>query len=356
MASKINYNAFGSFVEHDTTELEFFKVTNDIREYSKEKVIEIAVRYFREYGFPHYTVTELEKHEHMSALRKFDHNSILIDGNAIEQTMHGLRLAWSYFPHFWDVKCGSAKMSPMEIFHDDEQFAITMGKCYDWCHKHNDFKMTINRIRQSLKIYNGAQAVSNFRPTAAKLIYETHGGDGVVRDMSCGWGGRLIGALASSNVKRYIGTEPSTKTFEGLLQIRDDFSYIDKEIELYKLGSEEFRPERDSLDLCFTSPPYFDTEKYSDEETQSYKKFPTLDGWIDGFMRKTIDNCRYGLKHNGRLIINIADTSTGKGIAEDTVKLAVEMGFERDDDWNLILSSIAGKSKKYEPIFIFRKR
>ena len=81
---------------------------------------------------------------------------------------------------------------------------------------------------------------------------------------------------------------------------------------MYKLGSEEFRPERESLDLCFTSPPYFDTEKYSDEETQSYKKFPTLDGWIDGFMRKTIDNCRYGLKPNGRLIINIDDTSTGK--------------------------------------------
>jgi len=45
---KINYDAFGSFVEHETTDLEFFKVTNDIREYSKEKVVDIAVRYFRE--------------------------------------------------------------------------------------------------------------------------------------------------------------------------------------------------------------------------------------------------------------------------------------------------------------------
>ena len=33
--------------------------------------------------------------------------------------------------------------------------------------------------------------------------------------MSCGWGGRLLGFL-SKNTKHYIGTEPSTKTFDGL--------------------------------------------------------------------------------------------------------------------------------------------
>ena len=44
--------------------------------------------------------------------------------------------------------------------------------------------------------------------------------------MSCGWGGRLLGALSSSNVKKYIGTEPSTETFKGLKQIQKDFNYI----------------------------------------------------------------------------------------------------------------------------------
>ena len=71
----------------------------------------------------------------------------------------------------------------------------------------------MNRIRQSLKIYNGISSVSNFRPTAAKYIYDTYGGDGVTWDMSCGWGGRLLGALSSNSIKKYIGTEPSSKTF-----------------------------------------------------------------------------------------------------------------------------------------------
>ena len=52
-----------------------------------------------------------------------------------------------------------------------------------------------------------------------KLIYEKFGGDGVVWDMSCGWGGRLLGFL-SKNTKHYIGTEPSTKTFDGLKKMQ----------------------------------------------------------------------------------------------------------------------------------------
>ena len=55
--------------------------------------------------------------------------------------------------------------------------------------------------------YSGTQSVSNFRPTVfTKLIYEKFGGD-VVWDMSCGWGGRLLGFLSTSNTKQYIGTD-----------------------------------------------------------------------------------------------------------------------------------------------------
>ena len=87
-----------------------------------------------------------------------------------------------------------------------------------------------------------------------------------------------------------------------------DFSYFEKQVDIYKLGSEEYKPKKKSLDLCFTSPPYFDTEKYSDEDTQSYKKFPTEDGWVNGFLKKTIQNCYDGLKDNKYMLMNIALT------------------------------------------------
>ena len=235
-------------------------------------------------------------------------------------------MAWTYFPHFWEVQCGNATRTPMETFLDDDKFKSVIKKCWNWCLNYTEGVNSVfheNRLRQSLKIYTGTQAVSNFRPTAAKLIYEKFGGD-VIWDMSCGWGGRLIGFLASSRPK-YIGTEPSSKTFEGLKKIKKDFNYLTKSVELHKLGSEVFEPEKESLDLCFTSPPYFDTEKYSDEETQSFKKYPTKDEWINGFLRKTIENCFYGLKGNKYMLINIANTPKYKFIEEETVRISKEL-------------------------------
>ena len=166
---------------------------------------------------------------------------------------------------------------------------------------------------------------------------------------------RLLGALSSNRIKKYIGTEPSSQTFKGLLNIKNDFKYLYKEIELHKAGSETFIPERNSLDLCFTSPPYFDTEKYSDEPTQSYLKYPTEDGWISGFLYDTIYNCYHGLKYGGYMLMNIANTTTGKNIENATMKISKELGFKYEKTLKLTLSSIAGKRQKYEPIFVFKK-
>ena len=345
---------------YDKDDLEFERVVNNIRNIDIEYGIEIIFNYYRKHGFPHYTIREDEKHVHMRKLQRFNVDSIFIN-NEIVQTMHCLRLAWTYFPHFWEVKCGGAKQSPMDIYNDDDKFKSTIRKCWNWNLKHfkgeeelEKNKFHENRLRQSLKIYTGTQSVSNFRPTAAKLIYEKFGGDGVVWDMSSGWGGRLLGFLAASNTKHYIGTEPSTRTYEGLMKIREEFSYINKKVDIYKQGSED-SVFGESLDLCFTSPPYFDTEKYSDEPTQSYIKFPTEDKWMNIFMRKTMENCYYGLKKNGYMLINIANTSKHKFIEKGTVKVAEETGFIHDDTLQLTLSSVMGAGYKYEPIFVFKK-
>jgi len=173
--------------------------------------------------------------------------------------------------------------------------------------------------------------------------------------MSCGWGGRLIGFLSAKNTKHYIGTEPSTKTYDGLLKIKKDFSYLRKKVDIYNQGSETFRPESDSLDLCFTSPPYFDTEKYADEETQSYIKFPTLDSWLNGFLKQTIENCYNGLKNNCYMLINIANTPKYKEIEDKTIELSKSIGFVQEETIQLTLSSVMGAGVKYEPVFVFKK-
>lgn len=350
----INYSTFNKFVESDKLELQYEEISQDMD--SVENVgdaLEIIFQYHRKRGFPHYNVPYNKRLDEIKALYHFNEQSIFKD-KKIDQTMHGLSLAWTYFPHWVDVVCGGSKMSPIEYWNNDDKLKEIIRKTWNWQVKHGNGKFTLNRLRQNLKIYGGNQSVSNFRPTAAKYIYNTYGNKGVVWDMSCGWGGRMVGFF-TSNCKTYIGTEPSTKTFDGLIELNKDLNIFDKEIQLHKLGSEVFRPEKESLDLCFTSPPYFDTEKYSDEETQSYKKYPSEQLWIDGFLTDTIKNCYWGLKEGGRMLINIANTPKYKNIEDETIHVSTENGFIHDDTIYLVLSSVSGKGIKLEPIFVFTK-
>jgi DNA modification methylase len=61
------------------------------------------------------------------------------------------------------------------------------------------------------------------------------------------------------------------------------------------------------FDTIFTSPPYFNTEKYSLHDTQSYLRYKKIDDWNTNFLHKTIDKLIPTLKVGGILAVNIAD-------------------------------------------------
>ena len=243
--------------------------------------------------FPYYPTDDVWRREEFSKFIQYQGN--LWDNKIIKQTMHGLALSWSYMPHAFDVKCGNMN-TPLQTFNNDkEKIKKKMEQL-----GHVD---SPSGLRKALKVMSGSQGVSNFRPTAAQAIYERFMPEGgITWDMSGGYGGRLLGAIKTHI--NYIATEPAKETFDGLTQIAKDWGNqsnlfgIEQRLEIIQSGSEDYVPEEDSLDLCFTSPPYFDTEKYSNEDTQSYKKFPKKVDWLEGFLRKTIQNCAYGLKKN----------------------------------------------------------
>jgi DNA modification methylase len=81
---------------------------------------------------------------------------------------------------------------------------------------------------------------------------------------------------------------------------------------LYQYGSEEIGKHiSKEVDLVFTSPPYFNREAYSNDNTQSYKKFSNYDSWRDGFLRPTLETCVKWLKKDRYLLWNIADIQIG---------------------------------------------
>jgi hypothetical protein len=336
-----------------------FNITDNIFCIKHKEDISAEVKalfsYWREVGFPNYSRDEYDDYNEFKKLLQFDESTIL-DGNDLIQTMLGCGYLWTFFPHWVDVTYGNGSKSLMECWNDDEKLMSLIEKTYRWHQKHGGEEFTVNRLRQNAKVYCSSQSVSNFRPTVAKYIYNTYGKSGTVWDMSGGYGGRLFGFIAS-NCKRYIATDPCYNTHIGLTNLRDAHkgNTIGKSIELHLCGSEEFTPDYKSLDLCFTSPPYFNTEMYSQESSQSYKKFPTQDKWLDGFLRGTIKNCNFGLKDDGVLILNVANVKSLPTLENDTVRIATEEGFTLVDTKYLVLSSISGNGVKREPVFIFTK-
>ena len=313
-----------------------------------EVLTDALFNYYRRSGYPHYCYDLDEKVEEINKIKRYDYRQVR-DNGIVRQTMHGLGLAWSYFPHALDVKVGKM-LTPLDVFNDDELLRKALRRRL----KRGTY-VSHSGIRKGIRTYSGVQSVSNFRPTAAAAIYHTFAPqDAVVWDPSCGYGGRMIGAIVADNIKKYIGTDPCAPTMNGLKQMSSDISGVtNTEVELHQLGSEDFVC-NEQVDLCFTSPPYFDTEKYSDEDTQSWVKFQSTNEWNDGFMRQTIKNCKESLKPDGWMVLNVADVSSHPSLVSDVIQIAKEESFSHTTTLQLALSSITKGGYKYEPVLVFK--
>lgn len=310
-------------------------------------------------GFPHYDLSPLERFQDFSTFQRYDRSGLISDG-VVGQTLHALGLAWHYFPHHWEVRVGKMKTA-WDVWNSDELLIKAIKSRIKWGGFITDDDgvpdLSAASMRKALRTYSGVQRVSNFRPSAAAAIYDLYCPvGGTVWDMSSGYGGRLLGAIASRKVHHYIGTDPASQTMVGLRSLASDFAHLTQtSVTLHQQGSEDFLPDTGSLDLCFTSPPYFNTEEYSYELGQSSVRHDTVDAWNEGFLRVTIRNCRQGLRRDGLMILNVADVKTHKTLVEDTLRIASEEGFSLTETLQLALSSISKGGHKYEPVMVFTR-
>ena len=214
---------------------------------------------------------------------------------------------------------------------------------------------------RSMFAFVGAGYCSNFRPATAKTIYELYGKDNCkVLDTSSGFGGRLLGFFTAKNTSEYVGIDPNTadscNKFIEFMQMRFG---INKKAYVNKIGSEDFTIEsypqyENYFDISLTSPPYFDTEKYSDSDTQSYKKFNTYDAWVDGFYRNTIYNSCNALKLDGTFAINIFEKVDN--IKEYTEEFLNDCGFYIIKEDKYLLRVMSGTQKGEDGEFYTRKK
>lgn len=161
---------------------------------------------------------------------------------------------------------------------------------------------------------------SQFKPSIAKSFYDKFRSKNIL-DFSMGWGDRLAGFYASNTGQYYVGIDPNTMNHPNYQKQVEFYEKhrtmleVKKDTEFHQFPAEDFDYSKytDFFDTVFTSPPYFDIERYSDDDTQSWKRYKTIDRWNKEFLHTTLQRIIPTVIDGGIIAINISDVySWGK--------------------------------------------
>lgn len=291
---------------------------------------------------------------------------VAFDGEVLNLKFNqGQSLCRFLMPNLHSVKVkGSNNNDMLSRFYDDHK----LKRAIDFSLRFKK-SVTPSEIRTSLEMIGGGFA-TNYKTMNAKALFEHFTPEnGVIYDFAGGFGGRMLGALSSKNNYTYIAVEPCEDTYNNLINLGEHIENTigrNNTYKLHKMGSEEFKGEKHSVDFAFSSPPYFNLEQYSSEETQCYVKYPTLEEWFEGYVRPTIQNIHHMLKNECYYAVNIADFNVGKERVEFVnkwIEMSIEEGFVFEKVITMKLQTRRGaghkedgvdKDKK-EGIYVFKK-
>tara|TARA_Y100000310_G_scaffold55023_1_gene50419 strand:+ start:8806 stop:10005 length:1200 start_codon:yes stop_codon:yes gene_type:complete len=350
----------------DPSDTKHFKVLSKTyqegNEYIKKQVVELLFQYYRKKGFPYGVLTDEQKENRLNRVIKG--KSVLLENDELQQNLQGMDLANSFHFHMMSAYYKRGDNSPLDTFNDDERLKDCINRWLELGNIPNPAGM-----RRILKTRDGTRGVVNFRPTVAKFIYNTYCSEGYkVLDPCSGYGGRLIGCIASNKNIFYHGIDPNGDTAVGNMNIASFFSkqydMFEERVYRYKycfdLGcAEEVMTElkENSYDLVFTSPPYFNTEVYNAGKNQSSNMYEKYQEWKEKFLFALVDKSRRLLKSGGKLILNVKNLQYAK-IADDLVEYCSrDWELEKTYKMRLANSEFArknGETYHFEPIFVFK--
>lgn len=257
----------------------------------------------------------------------------------------GCGLCGQFFPNRYKASAGRWE-SAFEAWHKEDKlryairFQLRQGD-----------PVTPHRVLRAVTM--GHRTPSVFRPSVARFIYQTYcPPGGTVWDPCSGYGGRLLGAyLAGVN---YVGTDVEGETIAGNERLAE---YLGYKPSLHCCPAESFSPP--PVDLVFTSPPYFDRERYSTGENQSWVRHGTsVDSWLEGFLRPVVVSSYKVLPKGGHLILNIADLRVNGKLVTPLVPLTT--GVAQGEGFDLVAThqmplARLNRAEASEPILVFKR-
>ena len=209
----------------------------------------------------------------------------------------------------WSVD-GTISPGPLRTWGEEKFMTSLMGAAYTLKMEKID-KSTL-RTMLGLRKY----ICSQFKPNAAKALYDYFDVKNVL-DFSAGWGDRLAGFYASMNTELYVGIDPRKENHP---IYEEQARYYDKHLTFFETPKKtvfhcdaaedfDFDQYEDTFDIIFTSPPYFNVERYSYDDTQSWVRYKNIDQWNVNFLQRSIENMWVSLRSGGKLCVNISDVN-----------------------------------------------
>lgn len=294
--------------------------------YSKEEIKDFIHDTIEENNlpFPRRDISEQDSRLDFSTLLLSNDTDLILNSEWF--TRYEYKYSLKYNDDYMVIKTSPVGNKASDYFHQDSRFLCDSinapspirswenRKFRDgalnalWSLKQKEVNGAVLRNCIAMRKYTASQ----FRPSTAKFMYNYFNANKVL-DMSSGWGDRLCGFYAS-NAHSYIGFDPNSNLHDGYSKqmefYANELQGIDtKESIIHNSGS-EFIDEvlnDEMFDFIFTSPPYFNIEKYSKDPTQSFKKYNKIDKWLSEFLFNSIKQAWDRLETNGLLAINISD-------------------------------------------------
>ncbi len=174
---------------------------------------------------------------------------------------------------------------------------------YEYYKRYKRKYNNVNIISLREQLFEKIKFCNNFRVTVVLTILSAFNAKKYL-DISAGWGDRLL-ASTLYNVDMYCGVDPNKDLHPYYTQIINTFATNKNNFILIEDGFETAVLPDTKFDLVFSSPPFFDLEKYSSYENDSLTKYKSEKKWCDKFLMKSIYKAFTYLEKNGHMILYI---------------------------------------------------
>jgi hypothetical protein len=226
-------------------------------------------------------------------LEKYNNSYFIIKENYLSNLE--LNDITDYFSENIRVKCRIGNnISPYEYWKKNKNIIIEKTK-----KKYGI--VNIYNLREI--IYLNTRLCNNFRITVALTILKYFKPKSWL-DISAGWGDRLLSAIFYK-INLYESCDPNLDLHKCYDRMIDTFSSKSKKKNfiIHKRGFLESHFEKTNFDIVFSSPPFFNLEKYSSFFENSITKYNTEKDWIKYFFIPSLIKAYNHLKINGHMIL-----------------------------------------------------